>query len=335
MYRLDREDKEAVRLAFNEAGTDYISIFTTSRLTTLGIDQSALITVATGLYNLAYDGIGADSPRPTEFDDYIVGDIFPAIFIEASNDTSYFAAEIISVFGKYYVLSLTTENQTGLSPADQLYLMGRIRDNMMVDDMVLGNSGMSSSDTPDMTDIVADLQAKMQTRPLPLDRPEVTQVITNTEGTLSVTIPADWATMTEFALMASTSQETLEQFNDIDYAYAPEDISVQFVTFDLLSVFGMPITDAMNVLALLTMQFENDADVFQYETVNEGDRLIYYTPLTREFVPKGAFVLVVETGSTPEEIAVIIGVTGDFDLNEPTLIAIANSLTYLPVEDSE
>lgn len=336
MYRLDIEDKEVVRLAFNEAGTDVISIFTTSRLTALGVDQSALVTVATGLYDLGYEGIGADSPRTSEFVEFMVGGIFPAYFVEASNETTYFAAEIISVFGDYYVLSLTTENQSGLTAADQLYLMGRIRDAMMVDDMVLGVSDMPSEfPTPDVSALVAELQAKLQTRPLPIEARELTQIVTNAEGTLRVSLPASWIAMTDFAFMVSTSQETLDKFNDISIIYEPEEISLQFVTSDLLGFFGVDIPDALTTIALLNFQFENDADVFQYEALNEEGFSIYYTPLTSEFVPKGAFVMVVETGSTPAEQVIIVGVTGDFELNEATLIAIANSLGYVVAEESE
>jgi len=320
-----------VVLSFRTA-TDFIRVYPYSTLVALEYDLTDLLTVAQQVYADATDIIedaplaedvlqaGFDLGFQTYSFNISVGQINVAGYVYAVDDN-----------GEFYAVTLSSLGMSATPYADQLEILFRI-----VDEIKYNPIGEASVERYDVTETVAFITENLQERPLPPadDTTEMEQVVTNEDGNFIATIPSAWVVNLDSGIYISVSQEVLDKFSDITTEYAPDELSVQVAEkADLLNM-NLAEVNALSVFAALYNQFANEGDVFVYEAQDNG-YTIYYTPLTLDSVPEGAFVIVAQVGEAADDVVAIVGVAGDFATVEPTLIAIINRMVYVEVVEEE
>jgi hypothetical protein len=321
-----------VLLQFSTA-TDFIRVYPHTTLVALDYDFTDLLTVAGQVY-ADTTGILEDAPLAEDtLIETTVGMGYSAYMFDVEVGEINMAGYVFDVYGEYYAITLSSLSMSATPYADQRALLSHILDGLYIDGFAIGEG---DTEPYDVSETVAFITENLQDRPLPPtdDTTEMEQVVTGADGNFIFTAPSAWVVNIESGIYLSVSQAVLDRFSDITAEYAPDEVTIQVAEkADLLNM-ELAEFNALSVFAALYNQFANEGDVFLYEPQDNG-YTIYYTPLTLDSVPVGAFVMVAQVGDNADDLVAIIGVAGDFATIEPTLIAIINSMGFVEAVEEE
>jgi hypothetical protein len=323
------ESNYQIFLEFDELSNDYISIATPRAIEFFDIPADTLQTLSESVYNTFIDTIEGMPSYEEALGEVTVGD-YEALTITLEGSGVKVVAYIFALDADstdfFVAILITTE--TVFTVDIETAIMERIIQTIVVNDVLVAEVTPSPfvEVTPEpLTVVTPEPEFEFVERPAPIEAieaVELPQTVTLKDGILTVSLPESW--VTDGDDMVATTEATFALF-DGDDVVPVGDAVLQFST--PTNIKTSPITDinVVSVIEYLQIQLENDLPVYEYSGL---PFVAYYMPLDTDRAPENAFFILVKIGEEPDDILGVSGISGDFDADEATLLAIIGSVLY-------
>jgi hypothetical protein len=170
-------------------------------------------------------------------------------------------------------------------------------------------------------------------RELPTTDIALTQTVLlfkNYPDSIAVSIPQTWSLReVEGSLFSNTDFLEIYMSELLDYTFTADDVILQFFLPSILTSIQF---DTRDPLALINeMALNNDMPIVAVYYYDDAPMPTYYFPLTGKNFPIGAFIILRQLPDIQDWL-LIFGVAGDYDAQEALILAILDSLVYIPAE---
>lgn len=328
------DSNSQITLAFDDIFSDYITIAPPQAFAYFGIPNDTLEIASQAVFDTFITSFEdtrtfEEAVSMIEFAGY--EDVYT--FSIETPEIKIFAYTVM-IGEEIFVLTLIT--QEAVLPADvEIRVLERVLESLLVSEVseiAEATPDLLAEATPDVVDPLAESTAEataeagaFETRTAVIDEDiELTQDISFYADEITLSVPSDWVSVSEEFIVASSESATDALFGNVPLAEG--EIALQIITPTRMGELGLDEVTILIVTTTLQSQFP-DSTIFAYEGLPYEAYLI---PVSGIGVPEGAFFLTFKVGDNPEDVAVIIGATLDYDAAESQIIAIMNGIVYTP-----
>lgn len=324
-----RESDYQIFMDFDLASNDSIIIATPRAIEFFDIPADTIEILSQSVYDTFANFIQESRPLEELVGEATVGDyVATTIAMEGRNGVKVvayiFAVDAASP--EFFVATLISAEFVFAVDVETA-ILERIIESLVINEDVSAEATPSPfiEITPEVTPEAVMSAVEFVARPAPLEAfeaVELPQSVTLRDGISTINLPESW--VTDGDDMVATNEATLLLF-DGAVVVPVGDVVLQFGTPKNIKSAPLPEYNLVTVIEFLQSLTETNLPVYEYTDL---PFVAYYMPLESDLVPENAFFIFVKIGEEADDILIVSGISGDFDADEATILAIIGSLVY-------
>ena len=310
-----------ITLDFDGNRTDYIIIATPEAFDYFGIASDTFEIASESVFTTFSGSVASEvTYEDTVIEVSIAG--LPATYFELETEPTIgykIFAYTFMVGDAIYAVTLIT-SEAVLPAEDELVVLEGVIGSMTIDGVAIAD--IEAVPQPDITAEATEELVTGGIREVPAGASDVllTQEIVAGDGELVFSLPEGWV-YDEERIIFSNSEDALDAI-DGGIEIGETDVTLQLISPSRMGELGVPEVTIDSVMTVILLQFP-DAVIYEYEELGA-----YYVTITGEGVPTGAFFFMWNITENPEDVALVVGVAGDYDASEAEILAILGSVVY-------